>query len=139
MKRMVVYVKRLLSLYINPPALEPVSGSGFEPIPHVHYVPAADEPSLFGNGPDGINRSWLAWYMKRNTSKGYMAAILAANQIKIGLGYEPPRVYSNRYLPPILVGSTKQISLEWVIWYRYEFDVGLEDAHQIAVSITGRE
>lgn len=78
MKRMVVYVKRLFFMYMNPPALEPVSGSGFEPIPHVHYVPAVDEPSLFGNGPEGIN-------------------------------------------------------------HRYEFDVGLEDAHQIAVSITGKE
>lgn len=139
MKRMIVYVKRLFSLYMNPPAMESASVSGFEPIPHVHYIVSPDEPSLFGNGPDGINRAWLSWYLKRNTSKGYMAAILEANRIIISLTNEPPRGFSNRYLPTILVGTAKQISLEWVIWYRYEFEVGLEDAHQIAVNITGRE
>lgn len=139
MKRMVVYVKRLFSLYANPPALESTSVSGFKPIPYVHYTPAHDEPSLFGDGPEGINRNWLSWYLKNNTSKGYLVAIVAANQIKIGLGCEPPRTYSNRYLPPILVGPSKQISLEWVIWYSYEFEVSLEDAHQTAINITGRE
>lgn len=138
MKRMIVYVKRLFSLYLNPPALESSSVSGFEPIPHAHYVVSPDEPSLFGDGPDGISQAWLSWYLKRNTSEGYMAAIKEANQIKISLINEPPRIFSNRYLPTILVGNAKQISLEWVIWYRYEFDVGLEDAHQIAIRITGR-
>lgn len=139
MKRMVVYVKRLFFMYMNPPATELTSSSGFEPIPGIHYVPAADEPSLFGDGPDGINSRWIAWYLKRNTNKGYVHTIVAANQIRMGLNCEPPRVYSNRYLPPILVGPSKLISLEWVIWYHYEFGVGLGDAHQIAVSITGRE
>lgn len=139
MKRMIVYVKRLFFMYMDSPVSKPISGSGFEPIPHVHYVPSPDEPSLFGDGPDGINNNWLAWFLKKNTSKGYLAAITTANQIRMGLGCEPPRTYSNRYLPPILVGPSKQISLEWVIWYRYEFEVTLEGAHQIAVSITGRE
>lgn len=139
MKRMIVYLKRLLSLYIDPPVFVPSSVSGFEPIPHVHYVPALDEPSLFGNGPDGVNRAWLSWYLKKNTSKGYMAALVAAHKIRIGLNNEPARVYSNSYLPPILIGPGKQISFEWVIWYRYEFDWGFEDAHQIAVNITGKE
>ena len=139
MKRMMVYIKRFFSLHLNPPAMTTSSVSGFKPIPHIHYIPAPDEPSLFGNGPDGINRGWLSWYLKNNTSKGYVAAIATGNQIKIGLSSEPPRSYNPRYLPAILIGSSKQISLEWVIWYHYEFDVELETAHQIAVSITGRE
>lgn len=139
MKRMIVYLKRLFSLYTTPSTSDPSSVSGFEPIPHVHYMPAPDEPSLFGNGPDGINRAWLAWYLKNNTNKGYMAALMAANQIKIGLNNEPPRTYNNRYLPTILIGPGKQISFEWVIWYHYEFEMGLEDAHQVAVNITGKE
>lgn len=139
MKRMIVYVKRLFSLYLNPPATWSDSDSGFEPIPHVHYVTGPDEPSMFGDGPEGLNRNWLAWYMRNNTNKGYMAAIADGNQIKLGLGHEAPRIYSFRYLPPILVGPSKLISLEWVIWYRYEFEVTLEEAHQIAINITGKE
>lgn len=139
MKRMVVYVKRLFSLYMAPTGFGSSPDSGFEPIQDIHYIPASDEPSLFGDGPDGINNNWLAWYFKNNTNKGYVAAIMTANQIRMGLNCEPPRVYNKRYLPPILVGPSKLISLEWVIWYHYEFSVGLEDAHQTAVSITGRE
>ena len=139
MKRMIVYIKRLFALYRIQHKAECSTVSGFTPIPNVHYVPAADEPSLFGNGPEGISRDWLAWYFKRNTTHGYMAAIVAANYIKLGLMSEPVRHYSPRYLPPVLLGPCKSISLEWVIWYAYEFDVGFEDAHQEALKITGRE
>jgi hypothetical protein len=139
MKRMIVYLKQLFSLYVKSHPKECSTVSGFKGIPNVHYLPAADEPSLFGNGPEGINRDWLAWYFKKNTSHGYVAAIIEANRIKLGLMSEPIRHYNPRYLPPILIGPCKSISFEWVIWYSYEFDVGFEDAHQIAVNITGKE
>jgi len=139
MKRMILHLKRLFSLYILPPEAEPRIPSGFVAVPRVHYIPAVDEPSVFGAEPHGVNTRWLAWFLKRNITLGYPAALKAVDDIKKGLALEPPRHYCNGYLPPVLVGPNKVISLEWVIWYSYSFGVSFEEAHQTAVCITHRE
>lgn len=96
----------------------------------LHYQPADDEPSLFTTKVGEINPAWMSWYIRKHTSSGYMAMLAEAGRIHQQLLTESPREYPHGYLPDILVGIPLCVSFNWVIWYKYEYNVSFEEAHE---------
>lgn len=141
MKRFFQRVKQQFISFVTPadiPVNDPPLLVSTESL-QLHYVPAADEPSLFTNKKGEINPRWAAWYFKRNTNHGYMKMLMEADLIRRRLAIEPPRDYDNTFLPDIVVGKPLVISFAWIIWYKHEFEVSFEEAYHEARFITHAE
>lgn len=140
MKRVVAFVKKFLfTSGVEEKENVLATPSGFVPLPGIHYVPAADEPSLFSATPGVINSRWTAWYLRRNKAHGYKLMEATAVSIQRQLALEPPRTFAPGYLPALLVSYPLVISFEWVIWYKYEFNVSFEQAHEHARMLSYKE
>ena len=96
------------------------------------YQPANDEPCVFANSHrKPVNPGWIAWYIRKNPRVSFAEVYKRGEELIKRLENEPhrdvdPNVEPVKYFGP---PDTQVLRLEWVIWYRYTYNVGFGSAY----------
>lgn len=102
--------------------------------PSVVYQPSLDEPCIFtGNHRRPVSVFWLTWFIRNNPTVKLAEAQAKGEAIldqlygemrKVDVSAEPIKFTELQ----VFDGIRQVVRLEWIIWYRFAFNVGYGSA-----------